>query len=256
MDVVSSSLPTRIEGTFDLPKVFELVQATGKETVQQFIHFELVKLSNLVSVGGNITTAQAQFIASELIELFPNETIADFKLCFQRGARGDYGDIFRMDGIVIRKWMQTYLEEKYQVLEDQMMKEKDSYRQTIIPEDPDETAKKYLAIMEEQLRPAGQKTTLSRNLQYLNDLKGLSEAEIAREGKEKPAHREYKGPSEEYVLISQRIKDIARKMYSGSREAKPYEDFKVFNIEGYDIFCESKEKAQEIYIQAISNETL
>src|SRR5688572_15223335 len=64
---VSDNLPSRIEGTFDLPKVRELVLATGKDSVAAFVEFELVKLSSRVSVGGNLTTAQYPFIASELI---------------------------------------------------------------------------------------------------------------------------------------------------------------------------------------------
>src|SRR5688572_19601278 len=83
MDVVSNSLPSRIEGTFSLPKVFEMVQATSRENVIQFIEFELVALAHRVSVGGNIKPGQNTFIASQLIDLFPNETIADFKICFQ-----------------------------------------------------------------------------------------------------------------------------------------------------------------------------
>jgi hypothetical protein len=58
--------------------------------------------------------------------MFPHESLADFKLAFERGCMGQYGDIFRMDGIVMRKWMERYLEEKYQYVEDAMMKEKES----------------------------------------------------------------------------------------------------------------------------------
>lgn len=192
-------LPARIEGTFDLPKVNELVLATGRDSVAAFIEFELVKLSALVSIGGNLSKAQVPFIAFELIDLYPNETIADFKICFQRGARGDYGDIFRMDGIVIRKWMNAYLEEKYQVLEKQLMAEKDNiYKPMVKPgEDPSDTAKKYLDIMANQLRPDGSKpvkTTMSKNLEYLQALRGLSEKQIEDEGQEKPKASGYRMP--------------------------------------------------------------
>jgi hypothetical protein len=57
--------------------------------------------------------------------MFPNETLADFKLFFERGCIGQYGQIYRMDGIVIREWMEKYLDEKYQVIEESLMKERD-----------------------------------------------------------------------------------------------------------------------------------
>jgi hypothetical protein len=125
LEKFSKRLPTRIEDALDLPVVREVISVAGQTNVQAYIHFELIKLSNLVSVGGNLNHQQAVFIAQELINLFPNETLADFKLCFQRGAIGQYGEIFRLDGIVIRGWMEKYLEEKYEVKVRELYKERD-----------------------------------------------------------------------------------------------------------------------------------
>src|SRR5690606_17318229 len=124
----------------------EVVAVAGEKEVVKYVHFELIKLASLLSVGANLTDTQASFIAEELIRVFPNETLADFKLCFQRGAIGQYNingekDIFRMDGIVLRRWMEKYLEEKYQVAEEKLMKEKDAYyRITADPTEPEDVA--------------------------------------------------------------------------------------------------------------------
>jgi hypothetical protein len=122
---VSQMLPTKIEQAINEPKLFEMVMATNETCVIKQIEFELIILASLMSVGGNLNKAQVPFIARQLFDLYPKESLADFKICFTRGSMGHYGEIQRMDGITIRAWMDTYMEEKYQVLEDTLMREKD-----------------------------------------------------------------------------------------------------------------------------------
>lgn len=123
----SDSMPNTIKGALETPVVNDLVKAVGKPAVSRLIEFELAKLAGAVSVGGSLDNYKVQLIATQLIEFFPNESIADFKVCFFRASSGQYGDIFRLDGIVIRKFMESYLDEKYQAVEDKMMKEKDDH---------------------------------------------------------------------------------------------------------------------------------
>lgn len=115
LEKFSRRMPSKIEDALDFPVVKEVVATAGQTLVEAYVHFELMKLAHLVSVGGNLNHEQAEFIAQELITIYPNETLADFKLCFQRGAIGQYGEIFRLDGIVIRGWMEKYIIEKYEV---------------------------------------------------------------------------------------------------------------------------------------------
>lgn len=183
-------MPTKIEGTFDEPKVREVILAIGEDAVVFQVRFELVQLAALMSVGGNLNDAQSKFIAKQLVDMFPNETLADFKLCFQRGAIGLYGDIQRMDGITIGGWMKMYLDEKYQILEDKLMKEKDtpySYVPTSseaighapikngMPAPP-EVAQKYLDEIMDKLSDRK------------NEI-GLTPEEIRAQGKETPPKR-------------------------------------------------------------------
>jgi hypothetical protein len=92
--------------------------------MQAQIEFELVKILPLVSVGGSLNSTQVEFVAGALLEAYPNETLADFKIAFQRGCIGQYGDIYRLDGIVIRGWVDKYLDEKYQLIEAETLKNK------------------------------------------------------------------------------------------------------------------------------------
>lgn len=135
-DKVSESLPSTIKGAIEQPPISEVMKVTGRGQVVRFIEFELIKMTTLVSVGNNLNNSQVEFIATQLVELFPNESMADFKICFQRGCIGQYGEIFRMDGIVLRKWMEKYLDEKYETLVDDLNKYKE--RPYELPEKTDE----------------------------------------------------------------------------------------------------------------------
>lgn len=106
------------------PKIFEVAKSAGPAQVVLFIAMELARLSELVNVGGNLTASQIDFIARNLYDQFPNESLCDFKICFERGAMGRYGEIFRLDGITINKWFTEYLNEKYQDHEYDLKKEK------------------------------------------------------------------------------------------------------------------------------------
>lgn len=136
-DKASNLLPTKIEQAIEEPKIREVIKAIGEAPVKLMIQFELIKLAELMSVGGNLNNAQITFISEQLIEMYPTESIADFKICFRRGAMGTYGQIQRMDGLTIGEWMKQYLDEKYKVLEAAMMNEKDEHYKVIIPESSD-----------------------------------------------------------------------------------------------------------------------
>lgn len=131
---ISERMPKRIEDALDFPVLSDVIAVTDKKLVVKYVHFELIKLAGLLSVGGNLTDNQAAFIAEELVDLFKHETLADFVLCFRRGAIGQYNiqgekDIFRFDGIVLRRWMEKYLDEKYQVIENENKKRRETEAQ-------------------------------------------------------------------------------------------------------------------------------
>lgn len=180
-------MPSKIEQVFDQPKVFEQVKAIGVESVKRQIEFELVNLANLMSVGGNLNNAQVTFIAEEFVNLYPSESIADFKICFRRGALGSYGQIQRMDGITLREWMDKYLEEKYKVMEDILMREKENI---YAPVNLTEEEKKHLIDVDGLLNEY--KATLKRF--EPKAIRPMTEEEIKSEGQDDPdaAYKAYR----------------------------------------------------------------
>lgn len=199
-------LPSRITEAINEPPICDMIQVIGKGKIVIFIKLELTKLAERIAVGNNITPAQMEFIATQLIEFFPGESLADFKICFERGCIGQYGDIFRMDGIVIRKWMEKYLDEKYQVIEEELKKEKDEmYRPVSQDKDynPDRH-QHWLDKLKEVCNP-GQKVP------------GVSREEILRNGQQDPPKR--KG------------------LTSG---------YKYFYVRGVQIYASTQEHAEEI----------
>lgn len=160
-----------------------MILATDEKSVQGFIEFELIKLAERINVSGNLTDSQVEFIASQLMGLYPNETIADFKICFEKGASGAYGKIFKLDGVEIGNWMKSYLDEKYTVMETELMKEKDNMYQAVSQN------KDYLQIWKEAIEKTdkeGGVKTQSQNLSRLSYLKGLTDKEIKEEGQVEP----------------------------------------------------------------------
>lgn len=122
-------MPSTVKAALKEPPICDVIRIVGRGSIVRYIEFELIKMTALISVGNNMNNSQIQFVATQLVELFPNESLADFKLCFSRGCIGQYGEIFRMDGIVLRKWMEQYLDEKYQVVEQELVTEKENPHQ-------------------------------------------------------------------------------------------------------------------------------
>lgn len=151
-----------------------------------------------------MNNAQIEFVATQLVEMFPNESLADFKLAFQRGCIGQYGEIFRMDGIVLRGWMEKYLDEKYQAVEAEVKKEKQSEQSTEY-EGPgrklfDEYAKKLAdeakmrvpAMDDKDVRKYGQekpvRNTITSGYKYFN-VRGVEIYAVTQEHAEELAEK-------------------------------------------------------------------
>lgn len=184
---VSESLPSTIKNTIGQPPICDIEKVSGRSVIVRYVEFELIKLVALVSVGNNLNNEQIQFIATQLVELFSKESLADFKLCFQRGCIGQYGEIFRMDGIVLRQWMEKYLDEKYQHVEEALMKEKD--KPYYLPDQPDE-GPGYKAFKE-----------WAKTLREGTKMPGMTEADIRKYGQEKPANKDAATAGYKYFTV-------------------------------------------------------
>lgn len=195
---VSDLLPSKIHAAINEPPICDLIKVAGNSIVVRYVEFELIRMSSLISVGNNLNNAQVEFIATQLVEMFPNESLADFKLCFQRGSIGQYGEIFRMDGIVLRKWMEKYLDEKYTVVEEELRKAKDNPHK--LPEKAEE-GPGYKAFKE-----------YAKSLTMGMKNPGMTDADYRKYGKEKPAKRDAATAGHKYF----QVRNI--QVFAGSQE--------------------------------------
>jgi len=247
-------LPKRIEGTFEVPKVREMILATSEKNVSGFIEFELIKLAERINVSGNLTTEQIEFIALQLIDQFPNESIADFKICFERGSSGAYGKIFKLDGVEVGAWMQKYLDDKYKVLENQLMKERDNQYKRV-PANVD-----WLKLWADSVAKTdseGGVKTKSQNITFLQHLRSMTPKEMETYGKEKPVKEEPYKPVSTTAEIQARqmMQRAASQFYANRRSGFDLKKFTApFTANGIEFevefMAESEEDAIKIYEKA------
>lgn len=151
-----------------------------------------------LNLGNTVNDFQVKNIVEDLLHEFPNESIEDFMLVFKNARHGHYGTIYRLDIAVIFQWVRQHLDEKYIVLEDNLMNEKENeYR-----------SYKFEGI--QQPNPDGTKPPIDVDKllsEYLESIKRvqmkvpapLTQKQIAEEGGERPKAMKYVTPSLEYV---------------------------------------------------------
>lgn len=177
------------------------------------IEFELIKLSTRVSVGGNLTKAQVPFIAERLIQDYLGESLADFKLCFERGAMGYYGEMQRLDGVTIGGWFKKYLDEKYEVAERELVKAKESHY-TPPSELPSELIDNWL----KSLKASNKK-----------EIRPITDEDIKREGKQ-DYKRKATGyvPNPELIILNQKKREWMRKYFDPITSEPKTPDYPTF----------------------------
>jgi hypothetical protein len=255
-------MPKKIQGTFELPKVREVIMAVGEKSVKGFLEFELTKLAERINVSGNLTPDQTDFIADQLMREFPNETLADFKLCFERGASGAYGKIWKLDGVELGVWMRGirdadgkvkqlgYLDEKYQIMQDELMKQKDNQWQRA------KANTDWLKLWQESIEKTdkeGGVKTQSQNMTFLNHLRSLTDKELREQGQVKPKAKAYKGHLEEAEHEARRmLTRAASEFYKNKKHGFDLKSFSApFIANGIEFevefMAESESDAIEIY---------
>lgn len=158
--LILNTLPATIKDALKCPPVKELLNHGAKiNDLEACLAIEITRTASMLSVGGNLKQGQSLEIAGALIREFPNESLQDFCLCLKRGLLGKYmidgkSDIYRFDILVICNWMKAYLEEKYQVVEDELMNEKESSH-FVLPEKKidSEEHQKWLDKLKEAVKP-------------------------------------------------------------------------------------------------------
>lgn len=121
-------LPTNVNEAIGGTPLSMIMQVVNPMKIEATMAIMLTRLMAMVNVDErlNLQSHQIPFIAQQLMQNFKSENMADFNVCFHRGACGFYGQIFRLDAAVITDWMRKYLDEKYQVIENKLMQEKEN----------------------------------------------------------------------------------------------------------------------------------
>lgn len=126
----SRLLPKTVQTALDSPVLKDLVREIGEDSILRAIEYELMVLNELVGCTNRLSNIQIVAIAEQLLATYPNESLADFKICFMRATIGQYNNdknkVVWLDGIVIGQWVGRYLSEKYDAVEARLMAEKDN----------------------------------------------------------------------------------------------------------------------------------
>src|SRR5688572_23329291 len=103
--LILNALPRSVADALVCPPVQELINCGAKvNDLEACLAVEIARVANMLTVGGNLRQGQSLEIARTLIADYPGESLQDFCLCLRKGTKGDYGDIFRFDVLVIHGW--------------------------------------------------------------------------------------------------------------------------------------------------------
>lgn len=95
----------------------------------------LTDLTQFFSVGNSMKAEQILQTAEMIIDDCGIYKLDDFKLCFDRAKKGRYGEVYRIDGNVIFKWLNQYWEDRLNEAESLSIKEHQKHKRTAVSED-------------------------------------------------------------------------------------------------------------------------
>lgn len=117
-EALERGIPNSVERIMPAPRISALVKVIGQDRIRKFLSALLVKLIARVNVAHSMDTHQKNFAIDTILERYPNESLADFILCFRRGAQGFYGSSYhQLDTSVIMGWLEDHFTEKAIYLE-------------------------------------------------------------------------------------------------------------------------------------------
>lgn len=83
------------------------------DTLEQEVMLLISGVREGINVANNITVAQAAEAAVDVVAEYGSLSIEEVALCFNRGRRGDYGELMhRFDGPTMLGWLRKYLKER------------------------------------------------------------------------------------------------------------------------------------------------
>lgn len=176
-----------------------LKQTVSPSEIKLALDAELTRFVASLNLKWTINDSQIKSIVEDLLYKFPNETLEDFVLVFRKARLGEFINedgsktIYRLDSAVIFDWMNKYLEIKYEAIERDLMKQKDTHNFN-----PRRTDSDWIKLWQESLEVGHAPKTNKQSIAFLNHLKTMTEKEIKEQGQEKPKHLDYPSTPKEY----------------------------------------------------------
>ena len=172
--------------------ISEVCRYSGMAEIKKAVDIQLTKLVAGLNLKWNLSDNQIAQIVEDLIEKYPHETLEDFVLVLKKARMGEFGELFRLDGPVIFSWMETYLEEKYAVIENKLHSERDDIFK-VKPIKSEDDGIDWLKRWSESVEQVNVKP-----------IAPMSEKEIRKEGQIRPIAKEYVAPSVEELNARKR----------------------------------------------------
>lgn len=172
----------------------------GHRAIAQALDIQLTKLVANLNLKWNLNDFQIQQIVEDLIDKYPNESLEDFILVFRKARHGEFGELMRLDSAIIFSWMNTYLNEKYAVIENKLHSEKEEFYKPIIPDDKSgDWLKKWKAEIDaiQIKKPAP-----------------MTESDIKKEGREQPKKKHHPYTSFDEIQRSELHTQYIRENYN------------------------------------------
>lgn len=116
---------------------------------------------------------------------------------------------------------------------------------------PPEVREKYLKEWEEKVKAAGSRFSMPALTPEEIKLEGQEKPNLMQEQLDKLAPKaSYQSPPDYIVKVRERIRKICADTYKHLDPYRMPKGFDSYRVNDYDIFCESHDKAKEIYEQA------
>lgn len=162
---------TKIERSLTIEKCVSapllINQKANENELIKSIYVIILRFNELVNVGRKMNEDQMITLASDLFERFGTESLEDIMLFFKMARNGEFGDLYRLDSIVILSWVPKYLEMKIEAFHNQRINE-DNIRKrneddAVKKHEYSEKSKEKLEELSKKLKTA----TISRNVGVL-----------------------------------------------------------------------------------------
>lgn len=92
-------------------------QKSSENELIKSIFLIVKRFNDLVNVGKKMNEDQMIALSADLFEKFGSESLEDIMLFFKMARNGEFGDIYRLDSVVILAWIPKYMDKKIEAFE-------------------------------------------------------------------------------------------------------------------------------------------